>query len=157
MSDIDKLLQVFIQRGPFKKTSEKLASLSTIHTTPYSLNTDNAHNIGKKILTSMIGHSVALSVSLSEYRLSQKNQVMSLASAVHVKTVSGERIELNPHRLYQRLLVAGISWYSHMLMRTTTTRAFSPNFTMSALADKNISAALLNAAYMEITVTFPIP
>ena len=59
MSDIDKLLQVVIERGPFKKTSEKLASLATIHTTPYSLNTDNAHNIGKKILTSKNGHSVS--------------------------------------------------------------------------------------------------
>ena len=43
---------------------------------------------------------------------------MSLASAVHVKTVSGNQIELNPQRLYQRLLVTGISCYSHMLMCT---------------------------------------
>ena len=57
MSDIDKLLQVVIERGPFK-TSEKRASLSAIHT-PYSLNTDNAHNIGKKVLPSMVGHSVS--------------------------------------------------------------------------------------------------
>ena len=45
---------------------------------------------------------------MSEYRFSKKNQVTSLASAVHVKTASGERIELDPHRLYQRLLVTGI-------------------------------------------------
>ena len=44
--------------------------------------------------------------------------VTSLASAVHVKLASGERIELDPQRLYQRLLVTGISCYSHMLMRT---------------------------------------
>ena len=45
---------------------------------------------------------------VSEYRFPQKNQVTSLASAVHVKTASGERIELDPQRLYQRLLVTGI-------------------------------------------------
>ena len=74
---------------------------------------------------------------MSEYRFSQKNQVTSLASAVHVKTASGERIELDPQRLYQRLLVTGICdipmhdllkyelcslptcrFDSHMLMRT---------------------------------------
>ena len=43
---------------------------------------------------------------------------MSLASAVHVKTVYYGRIELNPQRLYQRLFATGISCYSHMLMRT---------------------------------------
>ena len=45
---------------------------------------------------------------VSEYRFPQMNQVTSLASAVHVKTDSGERIELDPQRLYQRLLVTGI-------------------------------------------------
>ena len=131
MSDIDKLLQVFIERGPFRKTSEKLVSLSTGLTAPDSLNADDAQSVGNKILTSMIDHSV------SEYKFSQKNQVKSLASALHVKTASGERIELDPQRLHQRLLVTGISdipmhdlmkyelcspptcrFDSHMLMRT---------------------------------------
>ena len=100
MSDIDNLLQVVIERGPFKKTSEKLVSLSTGLTD--SLNADDAQSVGNKILTSMIGHSV------SEYKFSQKNQVKSLASALHVKTASGERIELDPQCLYQRLLVTDI-------------------------------------------------
>ena len=37
-----------------------------------------------------------------------------------------------------------------------TSTAFSPNFAMSALADKNTSVALLNDAYLERTVTFEL-
>ena len=85
MSDIYKLLQVFIERGPFKKTSE-LVSLSTGLTAPDSLNVDDAQSVVNKILASMIGHSV------SEYKFYQKNQVKSLASALHVTTASGERV-----------------------------------------------------------------
>ena len=64
MSDIDKLLQAFIARGPSKKTSEKLASLPTGLTAPDSLNVDDVQSVGNKILASMIGHSV------SEYKFS---------------------------------------------------------------------------------------
>ena len=35
--------------------------------------------------------------------------MQTLASAVHSKTASGERIEMDPQGLYQRLLVSGIN------------------------------------------------
>ena len=63
MSDIDKLPrnlpQLVIERGPFKNTSEKLASLSTVLAAPYSLNANDSNSVGKKILASMISHSVS--------------------------------------------------------------------------------------------------
>lgn len=54
----------------------------------------------------MVGHSVA------EYKFSQKNQVKTLASAVHIKAASSERIEIDPQHLYQRLLVTCINGIS---------------------------------------------
>jgi len=103
MSDIQKLLEVFVERGPFSKTTDKLVSLSTGLVAEESVNVADAKNVGDKILASMVGHSVA------EYKFSQRNQVKTLASAVHVKAASGERIEMDPQRLYQRLLVTGMN------------------------------------------------
>ena len=45
-----------------------------------SVNAADAQSWGEKILTSMVGHSVA------EYKFSPNNQVQTLASSVHVKT-----------------------------------------------------------------------
>ena len=50
----------------------------------------------------MVGHSV------DEYTFSQKNQVKTLASAVHIKTGSGDRFEIDPVQLCQRLLLIGV-------------------------------------------------
>lgn len=66
MADIQKLLLVFVERGPFNKTSEKLISLSTGLVAEESVNAADAQSVGEKILTSMVGHSVA------EYKFSQK-------------------------------------------------------------------------------------
>jgi len=102
MTDINTLLQVLVERGPFNKASEKLVSLSTGLVAEESVNADDAKRVGQNILTSMVGHTVA------SYKFSQKNQVKTLASATHVKTNGGERIEMDPQRLYQRLVVTGI-------------------------------------------------
>lgn len=103
MSDIQKILQVFLERGVFNKPSLKIVSLSTGLVANDSVNADEAQSVGKKILDSMVGQSVA------EYKFSQKNQVKTLASATHVKTSSGEQIEMDSQRLYQRLLLSGFN------------------------------------------------
>lgn len=102
MSDIQRLVQFLVERGPFDKTSKKIVSLSTGLVAEDSVNADDAKGVGKKILNLMVGHSVA------SYKFSQKNQVKTLASAVHVQNTSGDRIEMEPQRLYQRLLLTGI-------------------------------------------------
>ena len=102
MSDIQKLIQVLLEWGPFNKASDKLVSLSTGLVAEECENADNAKSVGNQILTSMVCHSVA------QYKFSQKNQMKTLASAVHVKISSGEQIEMDHQRLYQRLLLTGI-------------------------------------------------
>ncbi len=63
-------------------------SLSTRLMAEESVNADDAHSVGEKILTSMVSHYV------SEYKFSQNNQVKTLASAVH-----GEHIKMDHQRL----------------------------------------------------------
>ncbi|KAG0713878.1 hypothetical protein GWK47_015218 [Chionoecetes opilio] len=103
MSDIQKILQVFLERGVFNKPLKKIVSLSTGLVANDSVNAYEAQSVGKKILDSMVGQSVA------EYKFSQKNQVKTLASATHVKTSSGAQIEMDSQRLYQRLLLTGFN------------------------------------------------
>ena len=101
MSDIKKLLDVFLERGVFSTASEKLVSLSTGLVADHSVNADEAKTVGDKILQSMVGETV------SSYSFTQKAQVKTLASAVYVKAPSGGRIEMDPQHLYQRLLLMG--------------------------------------------------
>ena len=102
MPDIKKLLDVFFERGVFSTASEKLVSLSTGLVADDLVNADEAKTVGDKILQSMVGETV------SSYSFTQKAQVKTLASAVYVKAPSGGRIEMDPQRLYQHLLLMGI-------------------------------------------------
>jgi hypothetical protein len=44
--------------------------------------------------------------SVSDHKFSKKDQVITLASSLYV-TVEGEKINIDPKHLYQRLVVAG--------------------------------------------------
>ena len=57
--------------------------------------------VGANILSSMDG------MSVSQFKFTKKEQVVTLASSVYV-SLDGEKIEMDPKQLYQRLLVAGI-------------------------------------------------
>ena len=46
-------------------------------------------------------------LSVSKHKFTKKQQVNNLASAVYI-AVDGEKIQIDPKQLYQRLLVAGI-------------------------------------------------
>lgn len=102
MSDIYKLVQVLVERKVFDQSLQNLVSISTGLVAGDSVNADNAKAVGNAILTSMIGKLVA------EYKFFQKIHVKTLASAIYVKTATGERIEMDPGHLYQRLLVMGV-------------------------------------------------
>jgi len=84
MSDIDKALQVLLERGVFSTSSRKLVSFSTGLVGDDNLNADEAKAIGVKTLESMVDQSVG------SYTFSRKRQVKTLASAAHVKTSKGE-------------------------------------------------------------------
>ena len=102
MSDIDKVLQVLLERGVFSTSSRQLVSLSTGLVGDDNVNAGGAKAVGDKILESMVDQPVG------SYTFSQKRQVKTLASAAYVKTSTGERIEIDPKHLYQRLLIMGV-------------------------------------------------
>ena len=102
MSDTDKVLQVLLERGVFSTSSRKLVSLSTGLVGDDNVNADEAKAVGDKILESMVDQPVG------SYTFSQKRRVKTLASAAYVKTSTGERIEIDPKHLYQRLLIMGV-------------------------------------------------
>ena len=81
MTDIQKILQVFLEHGVFNKSSKKIVSLSTGLVANDSVNADEAQSVGKKTLDSMVGQSVA------DCKCSEKNQVKTLALATHVKHI----------------------------------------------------------------------
>ena len=66
-----------------------------------SVNVDTAETVGAAILSSMEG------LSVSKHTFTKKQQVNNLASSVYV-SVDGEKVQIDPKQLYQRLLVAGI-------------------------------------------------
>ena len=94
MSDIDKVLQVFLERGVFSTSSRRLVSLYWIS---WRLKCKCRQD------TRVYGWPTGLELSFSQKRL-----VKTLASAAHVKTSTGERIEIDPKYLYQRLLIMGV-------------------------------------------------
>ena len=99
--DLQSILDYLTERKPFSKNTNKLRSLSSGIIAEGSVNVDSAETSGVAILTSMEG------LSVSKHKFSKKKQVTTLAASLYV-SVDGERIEIDPHQLYQRLLVAGI-------------------------------------------------
>ena len=98
--DVQTTLEYFSQRGPFLRDSKELRSLSSGVIAEKSVNADQSESVGQAILQSMVGKSVA------EYKFSKKDQVITLASSTYI-TVDGERVEIDPKQLFQRLVVAG--------------------------------------------------
>ena len=91
-----------MERGVLSTSSKKLVSLSTGLVGDEKVTADEAKAVGGKILESMVEQPVG------SYTFSQKRQVKTLASAAYVKTSTGERIEIDPKHLYQRLLIMGV-------------------------------------------------
>ena len=99
--DLQTVLDYLQERKPFTQNSKELHSLSSGIVGEGSVNVDSAKTIGDAILISMVGKSV------SQHKFVKKDQVCTLASSVYV-SCEGEKIEINPQQLYQRLIVAGI-------------------------------------------------
>lgn len=99
--DLQSIMDYLGERKPFSKTKQELHSLSSGVIGETSVNVDNAEAVGVAIMASMEGKSVA------EHKFTKKHQVVYLASSVYV-SLDGEKIEIDPQQLYQRLLVAGI-------------------------------------------------
>ena len=87
-----------------------MCSLSSRVNADTSVNVDSAKQIGSQILASMCDKSV------SEFKFSKKNQVNTLASVLHV-LIDGEKVEIDPKKLYQRLLVVGVGTDVEQLLK----------------------------------------
>ena len=80
------MLQVLLEREVLSTSSRKLVSLST----------------------GLVGDDNVTEQPVGSYTFSQKRQVKTLAFAAYVKTSTGERIEIDPKHLYQRLFIMGV-------------------------------------------------
>ena len=98
--DGQTILHYFSERKPFSKDSRELRSLSSGVLADKSVDVDRAESLGRAILQSMYGQSVA------EYTFRKKDQVTTLASCTYI-TVEGERLEIDPKHLFQSPVVAG--------------------------------------------------
>ena len=99
--DLQTVIDYLEERKPFSKNTDALRSLSSGVIAEGSVNVDSAETVGAAIIEAMDGLTVA------KHKFSKKQQVTNLASSVYV-SVEGEKIEIDPQQLYQRLLVAGI-------------------------------------------------
>ena len=100
MRDTFKLLAMLKQWDPFAADPALTGLVSGI-TANKDVNVDNAEQVGKNILLTMIG------VNVLEYTFKRKSQAVSLGSQTAVM-IQGEAVQVDPQLLFQRLsIVAG--------------------------------------------------
>ena len=99
--DLQTVLDYVCERAPFNENTKDLRSLSSGIMADTPVNVNSAEAIGTTIVRRMEGQTVA------GFKFSKKEQVTTLASAVYV-AFDGEKIEIDPQQLYQRLRVAGV-------------------------------------------------
>lgn len=131
--DAQLLLNYFTDRKPFSINSNELYSLSSGVIADASVNVDTASLVGRSILESMQGKSVA------EYKFRKRDQVTTLAASTYI-AIEGERLQIDPKQLFQRLVVAGtgtidpITLFSYELAAYPT--ALFDNSLLMRLPDK---------------------
>ena len=102
MQKIYSLSWITLRRGShFSRESCHLRSLSSGFIGDGSINVDSVRPTGTSIARSMEG------LSIAKHEFSKKAQVINLAASLYV-SIEGEKIEIDPQQLYQRLLVAGM-------------------------------------------------
>ena len=109
-----------------------------------SVNIDNAKSIGDGVLEKMAGKTVL------EHKFARK-QVNTLASSIYA-SVDGEKIEIDPQQLYQRLLVAGIG-----TIELTTLFQYELCSYPSSLFDKKLLMRLADKADLQHGIVKKVP
>jgi len=99
MKDTQEVLRHIAQRSPF--TDEpSLRNISTGVTASPSVNVHDSQNVGKRILASMEGKTVA------EYTFRKKDQAVTMDVKSTIK-VRDEPVQVDPQLLFQRLITIG--------------------------------------------------
>ena len=137
--DVQTILHYFSERKPFSKDSRELRSLSSGVLADKSVDLDRAESLGQAILQSMYGKSVA------EYTFRKKDEVTTLASSTYI-TVEGERLEIDPKQLFQRLVVAGKETIDTQILFTYELSSYPSSLFDSSLLVRLPDKASLQAA-----------
>ena len=98
MKDTKTLLNALDEQNPFTAQQGLRNIMNGVHAND-TVNVDDAKDIGQGILTSMTGTFV------TEFAFKRSNQAVTLATKSSVKT-DGEKIQVDPQLLFQRLIVA---------------------------------------------------
>ena len=140
--DVQTILHYFSERKPFSKDSKELRSLSSGVVADKSVDADRAESLGQAILQSMYGKSVA------EYTFRKKDQVTTLASSTYI-TVEGERLEIDPKQLFQRLVVAGKETVDTQILFTYELSSYPTSLFDSSLLMRLSDKSSLQAALIK--------
>ncbi len=98
--DTHKLVNFFQLRNPFSNIVT-LRSITSGVNADGSVNVDNAHQVGAKIVKSLTGKNVI------EHSFKKKDQAVTLASRSSIK-INDETIQVDTQLLFQRLITAGM-------------------------------------------------
>ena len=101
MKDTRSLLFSLAERNPFTPHQDLMNIMNGVHADS-SVNVENAKEIGQTILESMTGKSAV------EFKFKRSNQVITLSTKSSVK-IDGEKIQVDPQLLFQRLIIASKS------------------------------------------------
>ena len=99
IADTSKLVLILTERNPFEE-SPSLQNIVTGLATREDVNVELAEEVGQKILEDMTGNNV------NQYVFRKRNQVITPESKSTIK-IDGEKVNIDPQLLFQRLVVAG--------------------------------------------------
>ena len=102
MKDTRTLLRAIAERNPFVTHTDLINIMTDVHAES-SVNVKKAREVGESILNSMTGKPAA------EYSFTKTNQAIIAFSAKSSVKVDGEKIQVDPKLLFQRLIIASQS------------------------------------------------
>lgn len=143
--DVQIILNYFCERKPFSRDSKELHSLSSGVIADKSVNVERAESVGHAILKSMQGKSVA------EHTFRKRDQVTTLAASTYI-AIQGERLEIDPKQLFQRLVVAGTGTVDTKTLFTYELSAYP-----TALFDNSLLMRMPDKASLQTGLVKKVP
>ena len=98
MKDTQTLLVALAERNPLTPNANLINVMTGVHAES-SVDVEKARQVGQSILDSMTGKSA------TEFSFKKSNQVITFSAKSSIK-VDGEKIQVDPQLLFQRLLIA---------------------------------------------------
>ena len=105
MKDTRTLLLALAERNPFTTQTDLINIMTGVHAES-SVNVEKAREVGQSILDPMRGKPAA------EYSFTKSNQAITFSGKSSAK-VDGEKIQVDPQLLFQRLIIASYYLFSY--------------------------------------------